>query len=145
MTIGAGGLGNNPAADRGKQGAGGFLVKFDRRVWRVRLRAKMMKAFPDKSPAETPPLEFDCSDELGDGVTIEQATVKAYQLSTRGDDDPTPDAIRMDDATLDDTKTVVIQKVNGGVDEVTYKFIVTYATSDGRTLEGAASLRVRSL
>jgi hypothetical protein len=104
-----------------------------------------MESFLDKSPAETPTLEFDCSDELGEGATIETVTVVASQLSTRGATDGNPDAIRFNEPTLNEAKTSVLQKVNGGVTDVTYKLLVTYSTSDGRTLAGAATLRVRDL
>lgn len=146
MSIGAGGLGNLPGGENAESTPRRFLVKLDRRSWKVTLRAHAMKAFPyDKSPAETPTIEIDCSDELGDGETIETPTLVVSVIATRGAADATPDAMRNGEPTLNAAKTSVLQKIRDGIDGVTYKFKLTCSTSAGRTFEGAASLRVTAL
>jgi hypothetical protein len=103
----------------------------------------MTQRFPDKDPAERLVLRFDLSAELDAGETAVSAVV-SIGVATGGGADANAAAM------LSGVPTVlpsgmVLQMVQGGLVNVTYRVKAVLTLSSGRVLAMAAQLPVRDV
>jgi hypothetical protein len=104
--------------------------------------------FDEKDPAELVPLAFNFASDLATGETLSgtpTVTVTAAISQQGATLDPTPSAILNGPASLDSTRTKVVQPVTGGLAFNDYLLRALCATTNAnKTLVFAAILPVRT-
>lgn len=97
-------------------------------------------AFDPKDPVEVDVFAFDFTARLDDSETVD--SVVAVDVVVVDGTDASPNAMKSGAAAIDGAGKVVRQKLQGGVDGVTYELRVTVTTSQSKTLKGCGTVIV---
>lgn len=102
-----------------------------------------MQTFDAKDPTESWPLTFNMAPDLAAGETL--VGTPSVTVTVLQGPDPSPQAILAGAAAFDQTNTMVIQPVSGGLNGCDYQIVVTCPTSNNEkilTLRGRLPIRI---
>lgn len=94
-------------------------------------------SFSTRHPGESEPLGFDFTARLASGETVDSGTVTAAVV-----DGTDPDVGTLFTGAASINAGIILRRMEGGVDGVTYKITASVVTSLGNTLIACATVRV---